>query len=90
MDIIVSQLDSGFQVGTHGLLGLFHLLGRHFERRQVYMVELQFVALYGIVATLLNVGQYRGYRLVQLRNIQVRALYDLSPFALFRISDDVH
>ena len=43
------------------------------------MVELQFIALDGLVATLADVGQHRSYGLVQFGNVKTWALDNLGP-----------
>ena len=54
------------------------------------MVELQFIAFDGIIATLLDVGEYCGYCLVQLRHIQMRTFHKFAPLTFLWISDDIH
>ena len=90
MDVIMGELDGSFQLGTDQSLSLFHLLFRDSECRQVYMVELQFIAFHGIVTTFPDVCQHGSHHIVQLRHIEVRSLHDLAPFFLLRISDDIH
>ena len=65
-DIVVSHLDGCFQIGTYQRFGFVHLLFGYSQCGQINMVELKLVALYGIIAALLYVGQYRCYGVVEL------------------------
>ena len=89
-DVVVSHLDGCFQLSTNQSLGLVHLGFGNSQLGQVYVVELQLVALHGIVAALLNVGQNRCHGVVELRHIKVRTLNYLCPFASLRVSYNNH
>ena len=64
LDVGVSQLDSLLQFFRHQLLCFSDLVFGHFERREVYMVEFQFIAFYCFVASLLDICQDGGNGLV--------------------------
>ena len=90
VDVIMGELDGSLQFGTDQSLGLFHLLFRDGKCRQVYVVELQFIAFHGIVTTFPDVSQHGSHRIVQLRHIEVRSLHDLRPLASLGISNYIH
>ena len=66
LDIVVSQLDGSLQFGTYQLFGFLHLFVGNSECRQINMVEFQFIAFNGIIATLLDISQNGRHRIVQL------------------------
>ena len=88
--VVVSQLDGSLQVCIHQLLSLFHLLVAHLERRQVHVVELQFVALHGVIAASLHVGQHSSHRIVQFRRVEMWSLHNLRPVLLIWKTNDIH
>ena len=90
LNVIVSQLDGSLQVCIHQLLSLLHLLVAHLERRQVHVVELQFIALHGVIAASLHVGQHSSHRLVQLRRVEMWSLHNLRPVLLIWKTNDIH
>ena len=66
MDIVMSQLDGCLQFGTHQSLCLFHLFFADGQCRQVNVIELQFIAFDSVVAPLLDIGEHRGHRIIEL------------------------
>ena len=90
MDVVVSQLDGGLELSTYQTLGFFHLLVADGQCGQIDMVELQFIALHGIIATFLDISQHRGYRIVEFRHVEMGALHNSGPFASFRKPYDIH
>ena len=90
LDVIVSHLDGSLQFRAYQLFCFVHLGLCHCKRRQIDMIELQLIALYGIVATLLHISQYRGYRLVQLGCVKMGSLHYLRPITSFRKTNDIH
>ena len=66
MDIVMSQHNGSLEFCVYQLFGLIHLCLANSEFRQIHMVELQLIALHGIIATTLHISQDRSHRLVQL------------------------
>ena len=61
INVFMSQFYGMTKVGCHHRLGLGHLLLADGQRLQVYVVELQFIALHGLVATLADIGQHGSH-----------------------------
>ena len=57
LDVVVGQLDGGLEFCTYQLFGFLHLFVGNSKCRQINMVEFQFIAFYGIIATLLDISQ---------------------------------
>ena len=79
LDVVVSQADGLAKFSRYQGFCLGHLLVADGEDVEVNVVELQFIALDGLIAALADVGQHRCYGLVQLGNVKVRALDNLGP-----------
>ena len=69
LDVMMSQDDGVAQFVVHQLLCLVHLRLRHHQALQLGLVELQLILLHGLVATSLDISQYRSHRVVQLREV---------------------
>ena len=79
MDVLVGQFDGGLQFWAYQLLSLLHLLLAHGQLLQRSFVELQFILLDGLVATLAHIAQHRAHRLVQFGQVQTWARRNLTP-----------
>ena len=90
LDVVVSQDDGVAQLVAHQPLGFLHLLFRYGQVVQLCLVKLQLVIAYGFVAPLLDVVQHGADSLVQLRQVQSWALYNLAPLLLLWISVYLH
>ena len=86
----MGQNDGVAQLVAHQQFCLVHLLFRNSQCRQAYLVELQLILTHGFVTTLANVGQHRAHRLVQLGQVQSRALNYLGPLFLLGILVYLH
>ena len=69
LDVMLGHHDGCFQLCADQLFGFVHLGLANGEVRQIYMVELKFVAFHGIIATTFYIGQDGGDSLIELRHI---------------------
>ena len=66
LDVMMCQDDGVAQFVAYQFLRLVHLCLRHCQALQLGLVELQLILLHGLVATSLDISQYRSHRVVQL------------------------
>ena len=87
---MMGQDDGVAQFVAHLQFCLVHLLFGDGQTLQVGLVELQFILTHGLIAPLTDVGQHRADRLVQLGQVQSRALDNLGPLFLLGIFVYLH